>query len=879
MHISQPTDAQKQTAWQRLRALPPELLGGAAKGLIYLTTAGVTAYCLLPGNPAGVAIPAVLLPLIEAIGPDLLASVVEKVASGKEKSSDEIVAILQEATANSRLNGQKLASLPSKRELYQGISLLAEQAAQNQAALVGLHAETHTMLRQLLAIQPAHLGLFVDVPTLPNYFVGRDDLLTDLVGPLTSGESLALSAEGLPGVGKTTLAVALAHHPNVLAHFSDGVLWAGLGQDPDVLGVLAIWAEALGGDVTELAEERARYVAVKRLIGQRRLLLVLDDAWDSEAASWLRCGGPNCVHLLTTRNKAIATKFAGSPRSLTVPTLAKDPAFALLQALAPQVCQAHPEETRQLTALVGGLPLALELLGGFLAAPRRGLTPGLRQKALAKMADPLERLALAAVRLGSVASTAQTLRETIALSLSALQEEGGAEAVQAFYALGAFAPKPAAFSWQAATAVAACAEETIAWLVERNLVEAEADDLLLHQTLAEVAQEELPPEATERHRAYYLDLVNADREEWRQIEAVYEQIKHAWQQLPEDETVLDWVWALGLYQERRGLWRDKTAWTNRGLEVAETEEQKEAEASMLVNLGYVYNSLGQREEALAYYNRALPIMEEVGNRAGLATTLNNIGSVYNDLGQREEALAYYNRALPIREEVGDRAGLAATLNNIGGVYNDLGQREEALAYYNRALPIREEVGDRAGLAATLNNIGGVYNSLGQREEALAYYNRALPITEEVGDRARLATTLNNIGYVYDSLGQREEALSYYNRALPIREEVGDRAGLATTLNNIGYVYDSLGQREEALSYYNRALPIREEVGDRYGESITRYNIAMIYRAENQLQKAVNELRKVVELDRQVQHPDLEDDLAMLAQVEAELADQQSGNPS
>ena len=48
-------------------------------------------------------------------------------------------------------------------------------------------------------------------------------------------------------------------------------------------------------------------------------------------------------------------------------------------------------------------------------------------------------------------------------------------------------------------------------------------------------------------------------------------------------------------------------------------------------------------------------------------------------------------------------------------------------------------------------------------------------------------------------------------------------------------------------------------------------MAMIYRAQGRLQEAVTELRRVVDLDRQVQHPDLESDLAMLAEVEAELA--------
>ncbi len=48
-------------------------------------------------------------------------------------------------------------------------------------------------------------------------------------------------------------------------------------------------------------------------------------------------------------------------------------------------------------------------------------------------------------------------------------------------------------------------------------------------------------------------------------------------------------------------------------------------------------------------------------------------------------------------------------------------------------------------------------------------------------------------------------------------------------------------------------------------------MAVIYRAQGALERAVTELRKVVELDRQVQHPDLESDLAFLKKVEAEWA--------
>src|SRR5690606_10644331 len=140
----------------------------------------------------------------------------------------------------------------------------------------------------------------------------------------------ALSAEGLPGVGKTTLAVALAYHKKVLSHFKDGVLWASLGPTGDPLRLLGEWAEGLGEDVSDLVTVVERHKAVTRLLGQQQLLLVIDDAWDAEAAKSLYCGGPNCVYLLTTRDKAIARSFAGAAHVVCVPEMYEDHAFILL---------------------------------------------------------------------------------------------------------------------------------------------------------------------------------------------------------------------------------------------------------------------------------------------------------------------------------------------------------------------------------------------------------------------------------------------------------------------------------------------------------------------------------------------------------------------
>jgi short-subunit dehydrogenase len=61
----------------------------------------------------------------------------------------------------------------------------------------------------------------------------------------------------------------------------------------------------------------------------------------------------------------------------------------------------------------------------------------------------------------------------------------------------------------------------------------------------------------------------------------------------------------------------------------------------------------------------------------------------------------------------------------------------------------------------------------------------------------------------------------------------------------------------------------QEVGDRAGEATTRYNIAMIHREHDRLDQAITELEHVVALDRQIGHPDLASDTAMLEQVRQE----------
>ena len=685
--------------------------------------------------------------------------------------------------------------------------------------------------------------LFVGVPDFPRYgLVGRDDLLDEVIGRLRAGGAAAVSTAGKGGVGKTALAVAAAYHQDLLAHFSDGVLWASIGPGGNALLELGRWAEALHLNKNLYPEPRELKRAVKNAIGRRKLLLVLDDIWDGAQSEMLRCGGPFCAYLLTTRQNSIADEFGGGGQAaLSLPDLDAGTAFSLLKTIAGEAVAADEQAARALVEAVGGLPLAVELLGGYLVeggSPDPNLFPDVSRERLDALGDPALRLGRAKAKLEDSTEKVQ-LDDLLAFSLEGFSAEERAS----FYAIGAFAPKPATFSRSAVEAVSGADGRFLSRLVNGNLLEIESGALVIHQVLHDLAQERMAGAAQPRHAAFYLDLINENRGDWQRIDAVYAQIRHAWELLA-DENRIEWVKALSEHQRLRGYWKEMLVWQERSLAWAREKDQKANVAWLLINLAWTYDHLGRWSEALAMNEQALPIMRDLGDRAGEAAVLNNLARLLGHLGRVLEALEMYKQALPIVRAGDDRAGEAAILNNMASIYGTTGQMKEALALYKRALLIRREEGLRAGEASTLSNMSEIYRRMGQPEKALARLNEALPIMREEGDRAgEVSVLINMAGATEDPL----EALARYKELLPIRRELGDSPGEARTLNNMAELNRRMGNPAEALAFFKDALRIRREVGDRAGEALTLWNMALLLSSMNRREKALLTIQEAIQL--------------------------------
>lgn len=86
-------------------------------------------------------------------------------------------------------------------------------------------------------------------PELPPDFVSRPTEFAQIITLLLDQQfaSVAISTvlRGTGGFGKTTLATAVCHDPDVRAVFSDGILWVTLGERPSSNDLTAYMADLI----------------------------------------------------------------------------------------------------------------------------------------------------------------------------------------------------------------------------------------------------------------------------------------------------------------------------------------------------------------------------------------------------------------------------------------------------------------------------------------------------------------------------------------------------------------------------------------------------------------------------------------------------------
>lgn len=255
------------------------------------------------------------------------------------------------------------------------------------------------------------------------------------------------------------------------------------------------------------------------------------------------------------------------------------------------------------------------------------------------------------------------------------------------------------------------------------------------------------------------------------------------------------------------------------------EDNQVGQAHVLLRLAAAHRRSGRLAHALELAAQALPRWVRLGDLRGEADTLCAIAKPTIELGDHGQAIAHLEAALAKYEQVGELRGQGNALSMLGLLNEQRGNLELAERQHVAAVGMLRRIDDRQGLAHGLDNLGSVRQRLGAFDEALADHQEAHGLALETGDRSVAAYALNNIGNVHRLRNNLDEAQRYQEEARLAANGLDD-AYLRTELYlDRGATHHVRGDQTAALRSYRAALDLATGTGDRAHQAQANRGIA------------------------------------------------------
>ncbi|CAN1210632.1 hypothetical protein TUMEXPCC7403_10580 [Tumidithrix helvetica PCC 7403] len=628
------------------------------------------------------------------------------------------------------------------------------------------------------------LGIPLNLPpTNVTFFAGRDADLVEVHQLLEKNQRVAVSAyvKGMGGVGKSELALqyALRH---LLTDYRGGICWLQANSDLAIQlrDFVQVQLDRAFPDDLDTMEKLAAYcwrcltehlsADPKTKAQPKKMLVILDDVKDYESLKpYLPPLGGDFTVLATTR-----LELGGAMQQYRLDILELSAAVALLLSFLPMDDPRRTSsEITDLCEWLGRLPLAIELVGRYLALPNQQDTSiaDLLKRLQTECMMQLEKLTEEEKKL-----LPKNLNVVASFNLSWQELSTSAQRLACLLGLFALAPIP----WQLAedAALFSIAAKKNWWqslgkIFQKKPLEFQLNDLKalrgellnlhllqrenqgiyqLHQLLREYFQFQL-----QQHPEWFSlrqKIVGALLEIAKRIpnSPTIEKISEVTPAIPH-------------------------------LEMMSREMLGDIPNPESSNLGWAFEGIarfyaGQGLYTLAedLYQRCLISVRKIlgEHHPDVANIINNLAVLYEFQGRYEESEPFLKQALSLNQEVfGERhSNVATSLNNLAELYKSQGRYEESEPLLKQALSLRQELfGDRhSDVATSLNNLAELYKSQGRYEESEPLLKQALSLKQELfGDRhPDVATSLSGLAGLYYRQGRYEESEPLLKQALSLR---------------------------------------------------------------------------------------------------------------
>lgn len=199
------------------------------------------------------------------------------------------------------------------------------------------------------------------------YFTGRREYLKRVLDKLKKGKVVLIY--GLPGSGKTSLAIKIAHQ--LREEFSDGVLWLRLDTSSTLESLVNI-ADSFGEDISQIHNPHTAASFIRSLLTNKKVLLIYDSAITPRDLNLLIPNSANNAVLITSQYEDYESSYIAD--TIKLGAFDKHESLTLFKKILKSKYDSFSEkDLLQISELFNSLPLAIDIIAHRLIDPQANL--------------------------------------------------------------------------------------------------------------------------------------------------------------------------------------------------------------------------------------------------------------------------------------------------------------------------------------------------------------------------------------------------------------------------------------------------------------------------------------------------------------------------
>ena len=614
----------------------------------------------------------------------------------------------------------------------------------------------------------------LQAPRLPNHLIlGRKRALTTMKRFVKKGRCIAI--HGPPAMGKSILASKFCWENT--KRFRDGVIWTRLGPSATVDTTFQEMARVAGclgihaSSIKKASGIKEMSALLGQAIGDRRILFVVDDVWNSKLASFFKFGGPQSCVLITTRSVEVAENFAGTS-AIAVDRLNQSDACLLLRDQLDDLSGLDKKIDR-LAVITGGCPLSIIIACSNFRRAYRASAAEAAQLINAYLRDTALRMNMSIDVAPALQPTYVTEGSPVSLTV-AIEQSWSSLSDQRRLILKSttlFPTDPNSFPLAALLKASDANITDLRHLNDASLVVFEEQGRVkVHQTVSDFLgeREALSPDHANRCLGYWYAFCKAHMERTQlALEAIDAEAKNVEHLLRKVEPTADpehfvlCVSALATLFEIRGDYRHAKGLLGRTVRWLALKPLQVRSAELYGRLGSVSEKAGNYKLAEALYKSALNIRPQNGEEK--AYVLQNYGVLESKIGRAKRSLRLLRQALRIARRCGDHARIAAILKNIGAQTVRTGEFGICRPALAEALRLSRSLRDPSRRAGILTNLGFLRICEGRFGLASRDLKRALKIESDYQHKDKMCMVLTHLALIELKRGHTESATKRLKR--------------------------------------------------------------------------------------------------------------------